>query len=1132
MIPNNFVRPSRQLPIIFALFCAIAFVLLAVAAMETNAAGQNSLVEGADSGAHITELTLHDQGLSFTLQSPSVHVDSDGRMVAPGLERVIQQPGAPALPYFSTYIVVPPEADISVEVSEKEVVEFSGINVAPVPVLDREAALGASEQGMLAIDNSQTRPIPDPEIYLRDDFFPVDSIRLSPPAYLRDVRVVLLELFPVRHNPLTGRLTHAREMDVLIGFDRPVARADSIPRELAAPFGQATAASLVLNAEQMEQWRGLPAELASTTTALPLDRDLFRIEVDQDGIYEVSYDDLSAAGMDVANVDPATIEMLYRGEPLAYVFFGDSDSMFESGEKLRFFGWTFDGSSHERQFVGNNVYWIWAGGTPTGIPGISASGGAEVSSFQSTVTGEPELVWWPGYTDKWHSMPNDPDPWFWDRVTTGIIVGGETVTRSYQVDLPDPTIGAGQAQFTAEFGSWDGTTSDQLNTVTVTVNDLPMSSTLSWIGERNVNVTGTVPLSSLIDGSNSFEVGYATNGFRADIALNRISVSYQRALVASGDQLFFEDASGGNRQFAIGGFTDGDLAQVILWDVTNPRLPSQILTDTVSVSGSGPYTLTIPTNRPPGSKLLATTTGNVLTPAAISRYTPTPIHPTGGADWVAITHEDFLPEANRLAGHRADPSFGGMRTHVVDVEDILNQYGYGLPLPSAIQDYLIHALATWPIAPGYVTLIGDATLDPRGVLDTWLDKQFVPTDLVFADRWQGQIPSDQTYAMLVGDDLLPDIAVGRIPAQTPDDAAAMIDKIIRFEQNHLQSYSWMENLLFLSDDTDSAGRFCDENQAAADRLPDALNPIQLCLDDYADAETLRGDLFAYANLTGTIFLNYRGHGSINRWAGNPVILSEEHLNEWNNPLKPVVILTGDCLDGHFAYPPIQGLGEVFLRKNGGASTAHWGSAGFGYSTEHSQLIEAFYDGIFLGGKTALGDAINYAKSVYAGGTGHPSVLYGFSLQGDPAMQLMRPELSVSAQAQPGYGRRNETVNILLTASNNGLYPASVTVSNTLPDGMSFLTATASISAGITTSGRNALFDLQFGDDVLNKGLPRNAVAVVTITAQVNHDAAIGKATNIAALAGTGLEAEPGDESVTVDIAIVERSLYLPIALTD
>ena len=1117
---------GQRLLVVGGLITTFLIFMLVPVALGRQTPRQETFASDDGREAGVAGLVTAEDGLQFTLHTPLLRLNGKSLLSAPGLEDTLREPGSPAIPYFSALIVVPPEAELVVRVSEMSVAELDGIDVKPVPSLGQNAASGISTQGLLDIDNSAVVDYREPDVYQKDAFYPKESFRISRPAYFRGLRLARLELFPIRYNPATGQMAHVRQMDVVIDFEGSTLRAEPSTAH-GEPSSVRGIAGKLLNPEQIELWRSLPADFAATTTTLPLGKDLYRIEVNRDGIYEVTYDDLSAAGMNVSSVDPATFEMQHRGDAVAYEFVGNDDGAFEPGEKLRFYGWAFAGNSHERQFVGNNVFWLWAEGSPTAIPSVSApAAGPEIHTFQSTVTTGPEQIWWPGYSDRWHLFPNDPDPWFWDITTAGF----DTVTKTYNVALPNPVAEGGEAKFTAEFGSRDGIGSDQLHTVTVSMNGLPLSSTLSWTGERNVNVTGTVPLTALIDGQNSFQVDYSTDGFSAIIALNRISVSYERRLRASADQLAFTDSSGGQRQLVVGGFQQSDLDQLFAWDVSDPRIPLRILTGTMTVGGSGPYTLTIPTDRPADSSFLLTTAAKALTPEAITQYEAAPLDPPGGAEWVVVTHKDFLAEANRLAQHRQDANHGGLRTHVVEVDDILNQYGYGLPLPSAIQDYLMHALATWPVAPGYVTLLGDATLDPRGVMDTWPDKQYVPTDLVFADRWQGQIPSDLTYSLLVGDDLVPDIAVGRIPAQSVADAAIMIDKIIRFEQNQLQSFSWMENLLFVSDDADSAGNFCLENQAVAGRLPDSLNPIQLCLDDYPDVNSLTETLFAHTSVTGTAFVNYRGHGAISSWGGAPRIIWERHVDDWDNPLKPFVVITGDCLDGHFAYPPAQGLGEVFLKANGVASAAHLGSAGFGYSTEHSALIESFYHGVFLDGLTAIGDAVNYAKFSFALANGHPSILHGFSLQGDPAMQLMRPDLALSAEAQPGHAARDDSVDIKLAAANHGPYPSSVVVSNTLPVGLSYVTATSSISAGITAIGRNILFDLQFGDGARNKGLPRNAVAFITITAQVDHDAESGVVTNLATISGAGLESVPGDERVALDIAILERILYLPAAL--
>ncbi len=41
--------------------------------------------------------------------------------------------------------------------------------------------------------------------------------------------------------------------------------------------------------------------------------------------------------------------------------------------------------------------------------------------------------------------------------------------------------------------------------------------------------------------------------------------------------------------------------------------------------------------------------------------------------------------------------------------------------------------------------------------------------------------SDPTYASVNGEDLLPDLAIGRLPAATVDEARAMVEKIVAYE---------------------------------------------------------------------------------------------------------------------------------------------------------------------------------------------------------------------------------------------------------------------------------------------------------------------------------------------------------------
>ncbi len=135
-----------------------------------------------------------------------------------------------------------------------------------------------------------------------------------------------------------------------------------------------------------------------------------------------------------------------------------------------------------------------------------------------------------------YDFPNEADSWYWDLFSAG--------TTSYNVDLPDPVIEAGQtATYTIELMTREYL-QYRLYEVDTCLNSLSECTERSWAGHKNVNVVETVPVTSLVSGTNEFTVTLSgSSGVQA--YLNRITVDYLRILKAQDDQLFFTDGTGG-----------------------------------------------------------------------------------------------------------------------------------------------------------------------------------------------------------------------------------------------------------------------------------------------------------------------------------------------------------------------------------------------------------------------------------------------------------------------------------------------------------------------------------------------------------------------------------------------------------
>lgn len=996
---------TSKITVIAALILAMAWLLVAahLGLRSASAAQPSKLLVASpvpEERAHVKVLESSADGLLFILEIPTINIFADGTVAVPGLALASDEPEVPALPSFSTFIALPPGANATVDVLETDIRWHDVASVRPTPRFS--AAPGATENPIqLAASRLEPRYELSDKVYRSNALFPADVYRISDPMYLRDVRLVRLQLFPLQYQPVQQRLKQASRLQVSVRFDgadfdnrNPIASTSARPESMAAQ---------ILNFDQAAQWHSLPFDDADPATVLPTDQETFRIAVDETGIYELSYEALADAGMPADEVDPQTFEMVYRGEPVSYEFVGNGNGIFEPGEAIRFFGWAFDGSRLERQFLTENVYWLWYDGTAQHIgTQASAPDNPLASQYRESHTREPDLHFTHLWTDQWEDAENEPDAWIWERVF--MAVGTGPLTRTHNITLTAPAPDSSTATVTVELLSRHNASlpGHEDHQVSIFVNgDRSYTGHRQWSQAKSVNVTVTVPISLLVDGVNTVHVAYQTPTDRAYeiYYMNRVTVDYNRRFVAEDQQLIFEDPDGLS-SYQAGGFASG-ADEALVWEISD-RLHPVAVTGVGVSPGGAPYSYTFGTGND-AATFIVTHAGNTKHPLSIERYVGPDLDPPAGASWLAISHADFMNQAFQLAQHRSQTPFGAFSTHVVDVQDIINQYGYGLPLPHAIQDYLKHALYVWPQAPQYVLLLGDGHINPRQIpcadwntqCNFWAtepETNYVLTDIVFHDQFVGINASDYTFALLIGDDLIPDVAVGRLAVQTAAEAQNAVDKIIHFEATRLSPERWQQHALFVADNADTAGDFCGQSIAVANMLPGEYVTQTVCLTSSTVTATTEAQTAIFEAVNppnATTFLNYRGHGAVRGWAGQLINLNEQDpWTPWFNN-EPLIILSLDCLDGYFAQPGYEALSEEFLAIEHYGSVAHWSSTGFGYDFQHAPLHYGFYEGLFDYNLTRIGDSINHAKLGYILLAHHRSQLYSFTLQGDPAMEMVK-----------------------------------------------------------------------------------------------------------------------------------------------
>ena len=174
------------------------------------------------------------------------------------------------------------------------------------------------------------------------------------------------------------------------------------------------------------------------------------------------------------------------------------------------------------------------------------------------------------------------------------------------------------------------------------------------------------------------------------------------------------------------------------------------------------------------------------TPAAVVKDRASSLSAaSNAADWILITHRSLGwdgagAEQGWVTALAALRQGQGLRTKVVDIEDVFDEFGYGLVTPQAVKDFLTHAYESWQSpAPQYVLLVGDTSYDYK---DNWGagTVNLVPGYLIHTTHL-GETITDEWYGQVSGEDAVADLFIGRLPAATLAQAQAMAAKIVAYE---------------------------------------------------------------------------------------------------------------------------------------------------------------------------------------------------------------------------------------------------------------------------------------------------------------------------------------------------------------
>jgi hypothetical protein len=329
-------------------------------------------------------------------------------------------------------------------------------------------------------------------------------------------------------------------------------------------------------------------------------------------------------------------------------------------------------------------------------------------------------------------------------------------------------------------------------------------------------------------------------------------------------------------------------------------------------------------------------------------------------------------------------------SRVIVVDDIYNEFSYGLLSPSALQQFAKYAFENWQTpAPAYIVLLGDMSHDYRAI-KTNSRKNFIPSMPFHAHQF-GQLPSDNLIAAVAGSDLSPDIAIGRLTSETLDEANVLVNKIVTYPSD--LGKEWKENVILLA-----------SGLSYQDQIQFGFNNASIVLENnFLIPNGIRGTkVFNYPEPhhiqflgggpkmrqeidKGAAIVNYYGHGGGAQW---DLIFTKDDLPQLNNGGKLPVVLSITCYTANFDNS--ESFGEVFTKIPNKGAIGFWGSVGLTYWQAGRTLNERLFLQVFNNRTYVIGDAIMAAKANLIGGT-FDQMLAQLSYLGDPAIEINLPK---------------------------------------------------------------------------------------------------------------------------------------------
>jgi hypothetical protein len=522
---------------------------------------------------------------------------------------------------------------------------------------------------------------------------------------------------------------------------------------------------------------------------------------------------------------------------------------------------------------------------------------------------------------------------------------------------------------------------------------------------------------------NSLKFSYVSNNNanpNASFYFDFAEVQYKEDLSFNNSQMNFRDyniATGSGNLYGFSMKNISGLEQI--WDISD-------ITNAKKVTNKNSQASTfnfgyLADNADFNNEFTAFKSSAAFDPGFVGRIDNQDLSALKNVDYLMITQPAYMSQAQRLATFHESK----YKVQVVDVNQIYNEFSSGSKDITAIRDFITR-LNTTNGKLKYVLLLGDTSYDFKNRIANNTD--VLPS---YQSEYSGDVKAsyvtDDYFVMTAPQTVtdltqVPDLPIGRLPADNLQEAKTMIDKILAYN-NALPGQSnpfgeWRMKLDFVADDDfEGAGtpsgvlgpfhylvEYAINKAFGAGNKPE-YNIRKLYLDAFPAVTSAGGQRYPQVNqaivndVGNTLYLFYFGHGGINGWAQERILTSTE-VQGFNNYTSVYsrfpFVSTITCEFTLWDEPGTNSVGEQLIKlTTGGASTMITSSRAI--SVDYGRkFAPIFTEKMFVLDSddfNSIGDSHLAARRAYYSTSNYGSSTDPLKVNylGDPAMKMSRPK---------------------------------------------------------------------------------------------------------------------------------------------